>query len=62
LNNLISASAAKEYLLTEATGINNNCTIVANGYSKTGAYEAFLLKLIDPSRCAKGLVVQKTEN
>ena len=62
LNNLISASAAKEYLLTEATGINNNCTIVANGFSKTGAYEAFLLKPIDPSNCVNGLVAQKPNN
>jgi uncharacterized membrane protein len=62
LNTLISATDAKKYLLTEATGINNNCSIVANGYSKTGAYEAFLLKLIAPSSCVNGLVAQKTEN
>jgi probable HAF family extracellular repeat protein len=63
LNSLISTAAAAELTLTEATGISNNCTIVANGYSnKTLAPEAFLLKLIDPSSCVKGLVVQKTEN
>jgi probable HAF family extracellular repeat protein len=63
LNSLISAAAAAELTLTEATGISNNCTIVANGYSnKTGAKEAFLLKLIDPSSCAKGLVAHNTEN
>jgi probable HAF family extracellular repeat protein len=63
LNSLISKAAAAEFTLTEATGINNSCTIVANGYSnKTGALEAFLLKLIDPSSCVKGLVAQKTEN
>jgi uncharacterized membrane protein len=63
LNSLISTAAAAELTLTEATGISNNCTIVANGYSnKTRAPEAFLLKLIDPSSCVKGLVAQKTEN
>jgi uncharacterized membrane protein len=61
LNDLIGTAAA-EVTLTEATGINNHCTIVANGYSETGGYEAFLLKLIDPSRCVKGLVAQKPES
>ena len=62
LNSLIGTAAAAEFTLTEATGINNNCTIVVNGYSnKTGAKEAFLLKLIDSSNCANGLLVQKPE-
>jgi uncharacterized membrane protein len=63
LNSLISTAAAAELTLAEATGINNSCTIVANGYNnKTHANEAFLLKLIDPSSCAKGLVAHNTEN
>jgi len=61
LNDLIGTAAA-EVTLTEATGINNHCTIVANGHSQTGGYEAFLLKLIDPANCVKGLVAPKTAN
>jgi probable HAF family extracellular repeat protein len=61
LNDLISAAASKDYILTEATGINENCTIVANGFliKNSGATVAFLLKPIDPARCAKGLVAPK---
>lgn len=63
LNLLIGTAARAEFTLTEATGINNNCSIVANGFSnKTLASKAFLLKLSDPSTCANGLVVQKTAN
>jgi uncharacterized membrane protein len=63
LNQLISPAVAKLYVLTGATGINDSCTIVANGYDKkTLANEAFMLKLIDPSNCVKGLVAPKTGN
>jgi len=56
LNKLIG-TAAGEYVLTEATGINDSCTIVANGFviKNSGATVAFLLKPLDPSSCAKGL-------
>jgi probable HAF family extracellular repeat protein len=57
LNSLISAAAAKEYVLTAATGINGSCSIVANGYAKkTGATVsvAFLLTPTDSSGCANG--------
>ncbi len=48
LNSLISAAQAAQYVLAAATGINNSCTIVANGYNrKTKVQEAFLLTLID---------------
>ncbi len=61
LNDLIGAAAAKEYVLTAANGINDNCTIVANGFSvkHTANTIAFLLKPIDPASCAKGLVAGK---
>jgi uncharacterized membrane protein len=56
LNSLISTQVAAEITLTEAMGINDRCTIVANGYNKkTGAKEAFLLALTDPSSCVNGL-------
>ncbi len=56
LNKLISAVRAAEFLLSGATGINNNCSIVVNGYNrKTGVAEAFLLTLIDSSNCVNGL-------
>jgi probable HAF family extracellular repeat protein len=56
LNNLISATAASEILLTGATAINDNCTIVVEGYTrKTKLYEALLLTLNDPSKCVNGL-------
>jgi uncharacterized membrane protein len=55
LNSLISVGAALIYTLTGATGINDSCAIVANGYNKkTGAKEAFLLTLIDASSCVNG--------
>jgi hypothetical protein len=52
-----SAAAAKEYVLTAATGINDSCSIVANGYAKkTGATVSvgFLLTPTDSSGCANG--------
>jgi hypothetical protein len=56
LNSLIGATAAAEYVLTGAMGINDSCAIVANGYNKkTGVLEAFLLTLINPSICVNGL-------
>lgn len=56
LNTLISATAAAEITLTGATGINNNCTIVANGYTnETKAATAFVLTLNDTSSCVNGL-------
>lgn len=56
LNSLIDAAAAAKFTLTEAVGINDHCTIVANGYSKrTGTKEAFLLTLTNPSDCGSGL-------
>jgi probable HAF family extracellular repeat protein len=56
LNKLISAARQAEFLLSGAVGINNSCTIVANGYNrKTGNDEAFLLTLIDSSNCVNGM-------
>ena len=56
LNALISAAQAAEYELTDATGINDSCAIVANGYNKkTRATMAFLLTLIDSSNCVNGM-------
>jgi uncharacterized membrane protein len=56
LNKLIGA-AAEKYVLTEAMGINNSCTIVANGFlvSEPFGKAAFLLKPTDPSNCKTGL-------
>lgn len=55
LKALISPTAAKEVDLTVATGIDNNCSIVANGYNKkTNASLSFLLTLNDPSKCVNG--------
>jgi probable HAF family extracellular repeat protein len=55
LNALISSGAAAQVTLTAATGINDNCTIVANGVvKKTGATRAFLLTLTDSSSCVNG--------
>jgi len=56
LNTLISAAQAEEFQLLGATGINDSCTIAANGRTrKTGAYVALLLTLIDPANCVNGL-------
>ena len=57
LNALISSTEAKEILLTEAVGINDSCTIVANGYFRNdlAAKVAFLLTLIDASSCVNGM-------
>jgi probable HAF family extracellular repeat protein len=56
LNSLISTAAAAEFELIEATGINDNCSIVASGYNReTATAEAFLLTLIDASSCVNGL-------
>jgi probable HAF family extracellular repeat protein len=56
LNTLISATAAAEITLTGATGINNNCVIVANGYTnKTQTPTAFVLTLNDTANCVNGL-------
>lgn len=56
LNNLIDPVLAEKYVLTDATGINDSCTIVANGTNKkTLGHEAFLLKLTDPSMCGTRL-------
>jgi len=56
LNKLISTTAASEVLLTRASSINDNCTIVVEGYTrKTGLYQALLLILNDPSKCVNGL-------
>jgi probable HAF family extracellular repeat protein len=56
LNALISTADAEAFELTEATGINDSCTIVVNGLDrKTHAVEAFLLTLIDASNCVNGL-------
>jgi uncharacterized membrane protein len=56
LNSLIDATAAADFTLTEATGINNSCAIVANGYNNaTHENAGFLLTLNDPSLCAAGL-------
>ncbi|HEY5101838.1 MAG TPA: hypothetical protein VII70_03575 [Steroidobacteraceae bacterium] len=57
LNKLMSAAVAKEFVLTGATGINDNCTIVANGHTRADMVNnvAFLLKPLDPSSCVTGL-------
>jgi uncharacterized membrane protein len=56
LNSLIDGTAAAEFTLTEATGINNSCAIVANGYNNaTYEYAGFLLTLNDPSSCVAGM-------
>lgn len=56
LNSLIDPVLAEKYVLTDATGINDSCTIVANGTNKeTRGHEAFLLKLTDPTLCGTGL-------
>lgn len=56
LNNLISATAASEVFLQGASAINDNCTIVVQGFArKTKRYEALLLILNDPSQCVNGL-------
>jgi probable HAF family extracellular repeat protein len=55
LNTLISAGAAEQIVLNGATGINDSCAIVANGYAKkTGKKMAFLLTLSDASNCVSG--------
>jgi probable HAF family extracellular repeat protein len=52
LNGMISAADAAEFLVTGATGINEGCAVVANGYNrKTGAPAAFLLTLNDGLDC-----------
>jgi probable HAF family extracellular repeat protein len=60
LNTLIG-EADRKYVLTEATGVNGSCTIVANGYLRNDPYNsaAFLLKLTDPSSCGNGVLAQK---
>jgi probable HAF family extracellular repeat protein len=56
LNSLIGATAAAEIVLTGATGINDSCAVVANGYNvSTRAATAYLLTLIDASKCVNGL-------
>jgi probable HAF family extracellular repeat protein len=56
LNSLISNTAAAEIVLTGATGINESCAIVANGYNvSTRAATAYLLTMIDASNCVNGL-------
>jgi probable HAF family extracellular repeat protein len=64
LNRLISTEVAKDYVLTEAEGINDSCAIVVNGYARNDDVVnlAFVLKPIDPSSCANGLLVQKPKN
>lgn len=55
LTSLISPTAATEVDLTVATGIDNNCSIVATGYNKnTKASLSVLLTLNDPSKCVNG--------
>jgi uncharacterized membrane protein len=55
LSALINSSVTDKIVLTEATGINNNCVIVANGYNKkTNANNAFVLTLSDQSKCVNG--------
>lgn len=56
LNDLISATAASEVVLQGAYAINDNCTIVVEGFPrKTKVYQAFLLILNDPTQCVNGL-------
>lgn len=56
LNSLISATAASELVLTRATGINNDCTIVADGYiKKSGGPAAFVLTVVGGHQCGAGL-------
>jgi uncharacterized membrane protein len=55
LNDLISASASGQFALTGASGINDSCAIVANGYyRRTNASVALLLTPTDPSFCTHG--------
>ena len=60
LNKLISPERAAEFDLTGATGINDNCVIVVNGFNrKTGNNEAFALTLTDQSSCLNGTLIQR---
>jgi len=60
LNELISPELAAQLVLTQATGINDECSIVVNGYNQSKKegprlIGAFLLTLNDPASCANGL-------
>jgi len=56
LNKLISGTAASEIILTGATGINDNCTITVQGFTrKEKQNQALLLVLNDQSKCVNGL-------
>ena len=56
LNDLISTSDAAKVLLQKATGINGECTIVADGIDLTTQEpSAYVLTMIDPSRCGATL-------
>jgi probable HAF family extracellular repeat protein len=54
LNSEIGAREAALYTLTEAVGINDRCSIVANGYDKrTGTTASFVLSLNDTTECQR---------
>ena len=57
LNALITPTASQRVVLTEATGINDSCTIVASGVVRgtTNEHEALVLRLTDSSLCVNGL-------
>ena len=57
LNTLVTPNASERFVLTEATGINDSCTIVGNGVVRGNTNElvAVVLRLTDASLCVNGL-------
>jgi probable HAF family extracellular repeat protein len=57
LNALLTPTASERFVLTEATGINDSCTIVGNGVVRGNTNElvAVVLRLTDASLCVNGL-------
>jgi probable HAF family extracellular repeat protein len=52
LNTEISAALAQTITLVEATGTNDHCRVLVNGYdNKTGAQRSYLLSLTNQSNC-----------
>jgi probable HAF family extracellular repeat protein len=57
LNSLLTSTASERFILTEATGINDSCSIVGNGVVRgtTNETVAVVLRLTDTSLCVNGL-------